>query len=94
MWSYEAKRRGQNSHNSVNIEKQIGRGSKKVSEAILFIPYYYTSTILKTLNKTNVIETNTVFSLLKSNLNMVSKVLSYFQKHYFNRKKHKWNVLD
>lgn len=71
------------------LRNKLEEEGKKVSEAILFIPYYSTSTILKTLNKTNVIETNTVFSLLKSNLNMVSKVLSYFQKHYFNRKKHK-----
>lgn len=76
------------------LRNKLEEEGKKFSEAILFIPYYYTSTILKTLNKTNVIETNTVFSLLKSNLNMVSKVLSYFQKHYFNRKKHKCNVLD
>lgn len=34
------------------------------------------------------------FSLLKNNLNMVSKASSYFQEQYFSHKKYNWNVLD
>lgn len=56
--------------------------------------YIIISTILKPLNKTNTVGEKKKRFLLKSNLNMVCKALSYFQEQYFSHTKNNWNVID
>lgn len=67
------------------------RGNKKSFQKP-YASFYIISTILETLTKANTVGKKKEISLLKSNLNMVSKASSYFQEQYFSHKKYNQNV--